>query len=420
MGPDALPEACGRAATGLLGRLLGDDLVAAYLVGSGALGGFVAGESDVDVVAVSATAPSAGLSRAVVAGLAELAMTWPLRGLELVLYPRAAVATPARRPRFSINLNVGPRMPYRVSFDPAEEPAHWFLLDLAVLRDHGRTLAGPPPRDLVGPIPRPWLLEAVRDSLTWHDAHEPALQQSVLNACRGWRFAVEGVWSSKDDAGAWALARGDDPVTVETALALRHGDRSRPLDPSRVHAFQRRVRSEVERALAWLDEDTIVTERLALAPLVPGDADELAVVLGDPALHRFIGGRPATLQELRTRYAALAAGSGRPEEVWRNWTVRRRADGQPVGTVQATITRDQGGWTANIAWVVGAPWQRQGYAAEAARALAAWLARRDVREIVAHIHSDHAASARVAARAGLRPAADQVDGEQVWRLPGRR
>jgi hypothetical protein len=253
MGPRELVEDCGRAATELLRRLLGDDLVAAYLIGSGALGGVAPGQSDVDVVAVCADTPPEDRVRAIAAALGDLAMSWPVRGLELVLYPRAAVATPDRSPRFALNLNVGPRMPYRASLDPGSDPAHWFLLDLDILRAHGRTLAGPPPRDLVGPVPRRWLLEAVRDSLVWHDAHEPALQQSVLNASRGWRFAEEGVWSSKDDAGAWALARGEDPATVEAALALRHGDRSRPLDPARVRAFQHRVRERVEAALARLD-----------------------------------------------------------------------------------------------------------------------------------------------------------------------
>jgi RimJ/RimL family protein N-acetyltransferase len=420
MGPGERIRECGLAATVRLRELLGEDLVAAWLAGSGALGGAVPGQSDVDLVAVCAGGPPDELRRAIAGRLGELALTWPVRGLEFVLYARATVATPARAPRFAINLNIGPRMPYRLSLDPADEPAHWFLLDLAILRDHGRSLSGPPARDLVGPIPRSWLLEAVRDSLAWHDAHEGALQQTVLNASRGWRFAEEGVWSSKDDAGAWALARTDDRATVETALALRHGDRSRRLDPASVRAFQRRVRERVDDALAWLDEDPLVTERLLLAPLVPGDADEMAGVLADPALHRFTGGRPATLQELRTRYAALAAGSGRPEEVWRNWIVRRRADARPVGTVQATITGDNGGWTATIAWVIGVPWQGRGYAAEAARALVGWLARRDAPEVVAHIHPDHVASARVAARAGLLPTPDQVDGEQVWRLPGPR
>jgi Domain of unknown function (DUF4111) len=249
-GPQELVEACGRAAAALLARLLGRQLVAVWLGGSGALGGVAPGQSDVDLVAVCTAAPSGEAGRAVVAGLGRLAMTWPLRGLEFVLYPRAALAAPGPRPGFAINLNVGPRMPYRLSLDPGSEPAHWFLLDLAILRDHGRPLAGPPPRDLIGPIPRRRVLEALSDSLAWHRANEPALQQTVLNACRGWRFTEEGAWSSKDDAGAWALARTDDPATVEAALAVRHGDRSATLDPARVDAFQRRVLERVRRALA--------------------------------------------------------------------------------------------------------------------------------------------------------------------------
>jgi RimJ/RimL family protein N-acetyltransferase len=165
-------------------------------------------------------------------------------------------------------------------------------------------------------------------------------------------------------------------------------------------------------------EATIGTGRLLLTPLGPGDADELVEVLADPRLHRFIGGRPATLQELRTRFRALQGGSPGPEEVWRNWVVRRRADARPVGTVQATIGRRPGGWTAEIAWVVGVPWQGQGYASEAARALVGWLGRHGVHEVVAHIHPDHLDSARVARRAGLRPTGDQADGERVWRRVG--
>jgi RimJ/RimL family protein N-acetyltransferase len=159
----------------------------------------------------------------------------------------------------------------------------------------------------------------------------------------------------------------------------------------------------------------IGTERLLLDPLRPEDADELVEVLGDPRLHQFIGGRPSGLEELRVRYAALAAGSGRSEELWRNWVVRRREDAAAVGTVQATITRGPRGWEGQVAWVVGGRWQRQGYASEAARGLVDWLAGHDVREIVAHIHPDHVASARVASRAGLLPTRDLVDGERVWR-----
>ncbi len=46
------------AAVGRLQRLLGQELLGAYLIGSGALGGAVAEQSDLDLVAVCAHVPS--------------------------------------------------------------------------------------------------------------------------------------------------------------------------------------------------------------------------------------------------------------------------------------------------------------------------------------------------------------------------
>jgi hypothetical protein len=249
VGPDELVEDCGRTVAAVLRELLGDGLVAAYLIGSGALGGASEARSDVDVVAVCAAPPAGDVERALVARLGTLAMTWPLRGLEFVLYTRAAVADPARVPHWELNLNVGQGMERHLSRDPAADPPHWFVLDLDILRGHGRTLTGPPPAELVGPIPRRWVLEAVRESLRWHGEHEPNLSQSVLNACRGWRFTAEGVWSSKGDAAAWARPRTDDPALLDAALAARGGDHSSPLDPARVDAFSRRVLERVEHEL---------------------------------------------------------------------------------------------------------------------------------------------------------------------------
>jgi RimJ/RimL family protein N-acetyltransferase len=163
--------------------------------------------------------------------------------------------------------------------------------------------------------------------------------------------------------------------------------------------------------------EPIGTERLTLVPLTPGDADEMAGVLGDPHLHEFIGGDPPTLAELRDRYARLAAGPPPDQtEQWRNWIVRRRADGRAVGTVQATVT--DGGAAAEVAWVVGVAWQGQGIASEAAAALVAWLEASGVRTVTAHVHPAHHASAAVAARAGLRPTGTYHDGEQLWRRAG--
>jgi hypothetical protein len=243
-----LLQGCARAAVGRLRRLLGEQLLGAWLIGSGALGGAVAEQSDLDVVAVCARASSPTKLHQLVAALTEEAMTWPVRGLEFVLYPRAAVATPSPTPQFALNLNVGRRMPLHLSTDPAAEPAHWFVVDLAILRDHGVALLGPPPAELVAPVPRAWLLDALGQSLAWHAANEPVLHQTVLNAGRAWRYAVEGAWSSKDAAAGWALARTEDPELVRTALAIRHGDRTLALDPARVDRFVRAVQARVRRA----------------------------------------------------------------------------------------------------------------------------------------------------------------------------
>jgi RimJ/RimL family protein N-acetyltransferase len=87
-----------------------------------------------------------------------------------------------------------------------------------------------------------------------------------------------------------------------------------------------------------------------------------------------------------------------------------------VGFVQCTITG--GGIVADIAWVIGVPWQRRGYATEATRALVEWLAVRGVSTITAHIHPDHHASSLVAERIGMTPTGTIEEGERVWRRIG--
>lgn len=171
-----------------------------------------------------------------------------------------------------------------------------------------------------------------------------------------------------------------------------------------------------EEPMTLFDEATVIeTERLRLTPLQVEDADELVAVLGNELLHEFIGGRPATLSELRERYARLVAGSPDPNEVWHNWVVRRDTDSQALGTVQATLRIRDGRATALVAWVIGVEWQNQGFGSEAARALVDRLRQEGVDDIVAHVHPDHRASAAVAARAGLQPTDELVDGERVWR-----
>jgi RimJ/RimL family protein N-acetyltransferase len=164
--------------------------------------------------------------------------------------------------------------------------------------------------------------------------------------------------------------------------------------------------------------ESTTTARLSLTPVTEADADDMVAVLAAPELYTFIGGEPPDLTALRARYARLAVGhSPDGSQQWVNWIARRARDGAAVGTVQATVT--DGGRRAAVAWVVGAPWQGRGYAAEAATALVAWLRERGVTEIRAHIHPGHPASARVAERVGLVPSGElDGEGEQIWRAQG--
>jgi RimJ/RimL family protein N-acetyltransferase len=163
--------------------------------------------------------------------------------------------------------------------------------------------------------------------------------------------------------------------------------------------------------------ETLRTERLVLSPLAVEDADEMVAVLADERMYEFTGGAPPTLEQLRERYRWLALGrSTDGAELWFNWIVRPLDGGAAVGAVQATVTAD--GTEAEIAWEVGVPWQGRGIAAEASLAMVEWLVAHGVASIAAHVHPEHEASARVAARTGLAPTAELVDGEIVWRRPG--
>ncbi|MEU7481276.1 GNAT family N-acetyltransferase [Lentzea sp. NPDC042327] len=158
----------------------------------------------------------------------------------------------------------------------------------------------------------------------------------------------------------------------------------------------------------------IRTGRLDLVPLRVEHAAEMAEVLADPALHAFIGGTPYAPDELAARYRRLVAGSPDPDVRWLNWVIRLRETGELAGTVQATVTAADA--TAEIAWVVGTPWQGRGIASEAARGLVEWLRTQPVRTVVAHVHPEHHASAKVAASAGLTATGELHDGEVRWQL----
>ncbi len=163
-------------------------------------------------------------------------------------------------------------------------------------------------------------------------------------------------------------------------------------------------------------------------------------LLADRRLYTFSDDEPSpTLEGLRARYARQAAGrSPDGREVWHSWIVRERESGRAVGFVQATVgatagtssasvdtagTPYDGATSAELAWLVGVPWQGRGYATEAAAAVRDAVrgpgsaTGDDVTRVHAHIAPGHVASEAVARHLGLAPTQVVLDGETRWELP---
>jgi hypothetical protein len=229
---------------------LGSHITALYLQGSAALGSYDPGVSDIDMVAVSPRELLDRDKQDLVEMLRHEVLPCPAAGLELVLYSERAVASPGRSPRFELNLNTGPRRPFHAAFGPGLDEPHWFVLDLAVTRAHGRALVGPPPHTLIAPIPRRHILAALIEALDWHDERDAPSPNRVLNACRAWRFVAQGVWCTKAEGAAWARARTAHAAIIDEALALRRQGRFADLDPVAAGALTREIRAIVTAALA--------------------------------------------------------------------------------------------------------------------------------------------------------------------------
>lgn len=156
----------------------------------------------------------------------------------------------------------------------------------------------------------------------------------------------------------------------------------------------------------------IRAQRLRLEPIAVAHAVEMFAILCDGSLYTWTGGTaPASLSELKARYARQAVGrSADGRECWLNWICRGEANGAVVGYVQATVSESE----CFVAWVIGSAWQCRGYATEATSAMLAWLRTETNLPMKAAIRLGHLASERVARKCGFEPSEQEIEGERVW------
>ncbi|MCM0674304.1 nucleotidyltransferase domain-containing protein [Micromonospora phytophila] len=235
--------------------VLGDDLVGAYAAGSVGLDAYQPGRSDVDVALVSADALDPARKRELVARLRHEALPCPARGLELVVYRREVARAGSPEPGFEVELNTGPRMPFRVTWAagdrPAEDGLFWYGLDRSILHQCGHTLLGPPAAETFADLAPADLRRLLVDALRWWlalptppgDGPAPGAEDAVLGACRSLVKVRHGVWLSKTAAGRRLVEDGWPADLVERSIAARDG--GPPPNGREARAFQRQVLDEI-------------------------------------------------------------------------------------------------------------------------------------------------------------------------------
>lgn len=115
---------------------------------------------------------------------------------------------------------------------------------------------------------------------------------------------------------------------------------------------------------------TIETARVTLEPQIAAHADEMFVVLSDPAIYTYENEPPPSLEWLRKRFARLESRkSSDGSEQWLNWVVRLRSS-ELIGYVQATVSPG----SALLAYEFSSAWWGRGLAREAAEAVIRELA----------------------------------------------
>ena len=240
----------------LVRRVLGDAVVAAYLHGSAVLGGLKP-TSDIDVLVVSGRPSTRDEKRALIAGLLRASgpgdPTGRSRSVELTVVVRSDVRPWRYPPRLDFQYGDWWRSTFESGdLTPWESPNPDLALTLAMVAQSSRPLFGPPPPEVLDPVPPADVRRAMHDGI-------PALLSNldgdernvVLTFARIWMTMSTAAFAPKDVAADWALAR----LPPEHRAVLAHAragylgeapEEWGELEP-RIRPHVEHVRAEIER-----------------------------------------------------------------------------------------------------------------------------------------------------------------------------
>jgi Domain of unknown function (DUF4111) len=249
--PPGTVLAYARAVTARLEGASDGLLRAAYLHGSAALGGWVPGHSDVDMLLVAENDIGAEAVDRLGQELHGSAAECPGRDLECSVVTVAQAERPGPPWPYLLHVVAGPGQPGK-TVRPASEAQGDpdLLMHYAVCRAAGWPVRGPEAAELIGTVPRRDVLDYLAGELGWGIEHGPE-SYAVLNACRALIYLTRGKIVSKIAGGEAALGSAAGPTDViQRALRQQRGAApSQPPAPDAI-AFVRAVAARLRSAHA--------------------------------------------------------------------------------------------------------------------------------------------------------------------------
>ncbi len=147
---------------------------------------------------------------------------------------------------------------------------------------------------------------------------------------------------------------------------------------------------------------TIDADGFTLEPQVAAHADQMFIVLGDPAIYEYENKPPPSIEWLRDRFAKLESRrSADGREQWLNWVIRLPSS-ELAGYVQATVSVNG---RAAIAYELSSAYWGRGLARQAVQTMIAELVDHyQVHSITAVLKRENRRSLRLLERLGFSAA----------------
>lgn len=210
----------------LADRVLGGDLVGAYLHGSAVLGGW-GPASDVDVLLVTRKGMDERRRRALLAGLLPLSGSRNgLRPLEVTVVVRSRVRPWRYPPEGDFLYGEWLRDEYGAGLVPRAEPMPDLAVTVTMVLAGDRPLAGPEPARVLDEVPHTDVVRACVEALPGLlDGVEEDTRNVLLTLARVWYTLGTGRIGRKDTAADWVLDRlptGLRPVLAHAGHLYLH------------------------------------------------------------------------------------------------------------------------------------------------------------------------------------------------------